>query len=202
MTFNERIRLNNININDEDLLKYINLFYELNDNIFQTHDFKLSFFEIVTLISFKYFFDSNVDIMIIEVGIGGRLDATNILDYDVSLITSIGLDHMKQLGNTIEEITSEKLGILKPNGYLISSVEGSIKELMINKCQSLNAKSTFIDPKKIESLTNNRFIYLDNEFKLNLLGDYQRTNALIAFYAIKYLYNFEDNKIIKIFRNH
>ena len=66
-----------------------------------------------------YFEQKEVDVIVMEVGIGGLLDATNILNYDLSLITSIGFDHMKQLGNTLESIASNKLGILKPENHLI-----------------------------------------------------------------------------------
>ena len=71
------------------------------------------FFELLTLMSFIYFQEKSVDVMVIEVGLGGLLDATNVLNYDLSLITSIGFDHMKQLGYTLESIASNKLGILK-----------------------------------------------------------------------------------------
>lgn len=201
VVFNERIRINNINISNEDLLTYINYFYDLNETIFNKYNYKLSFFEIVTLISFKYFYDNNVDAIVIEVGIGGRLDATNILNYDVSIITSIGLDHMQQLGNSLEEIASEKLGILKENGYLISCVNNDLKDLMIDYANNVNAKYLFIDTNNIVNIDNNTFKYLNNEFKISLLGDYQKNNALLAYSAIKYLYNLNDIDIIEPLSN-
>ncbi|HHX78398.1 MAG TPA: bifunctional folylpolyglutamate synthase/dihydrofolate synthase, partial [Acholeplasmataceae bacterium] len=137
--FNERVKINNLDINDNDLLKYINYFYDFNEALYLKNNVKLSFFEILTLLSFKYFKDNNVDVMLIEVGIGGRLDATNIINYDVSIITSIGFDHMQQLGDTLESIAYEKVAILKKHGYLITNVNESLKKLMINYSKDLNA---------------------------------------------------------------
>lgn len=196
ITFNERVRINNNNISDEDLLKYINFFYDFNLELFNKYQFNLSFFELVTLLSFKYFYDNEISVIVIEVGIGGRLDATNILNYDVSIITSIGLDHIAQLGNTLESIANEKLGILKRNNYLISAVDIPLKTQMINYANKLKVKHLFIKKRDIFPITPNKFFYLDKEFELGLLGDYQRTNALIAYYAIKHLYDLPDDKII------
>ena len=94
VVFNERIKINNENIKDSDLLNYINYFYQFNLELYALNNIKLSFFEILTLLSLKYFHDNNVDVIIMETGIGGRLDATNILNYDASIITSIGFDHV------------------------------------------------------------------------------------------------------------
>lgn len=196
VTFNERIRVNNINISDDDLLANINYFYNLNEELFIKYEYRLSFFEIITLMSFKYFSDSKVDVIVIEVGIGGRLDATNILEYDVSIITSIGLDHMTQLGDTLELIANEKLGILKPHGYLVSAVEAPIKNQMINYANKLKVKYKFIKNRDIFALTPNSFYYLDQLFEVGLLGDYQRKNALLAYYVVKHLFNISDDKII------
>jgi len=100
--FNERIAINHEMINDEKLLMYANEMYQFNEHFHQTFGEPLPFFELITLIALRYFLDENVDIIIIEVGVGGLLDATNVFNYDVSLITNIGFDHMKQLGSTLE----------------------------------------------------------------------------------------------------
>lgn len=199
--FNERIRINNKNISNETLLEYINFFYNFNDNLMEDFGYHLSFFELVTMISFKYFFDNKVEAIVIEVGIGGRLDATNILNYDVSIITSIGLDHMAQLGNTLESITNEKLGILKNNGYLVSAVELPLKTQMINYANKLKVKHVFVRGRDIFPVDPNTFYYLDKNIELGLLGDYQRTNSLLAYYAIKYLYNLSDESILLGLKN-
>ena len=95
---NDRIRINNVYISDEELLEYGNRFYTL------IEENELSMFEIDTLIAIYYFCEKNVDIALFEVGLGGRLDATNVILPLVSLITSIGYDHMDILGHTLEEI--------------------------------------------------------------------------------------------------
>lgn len=187
--FNERVKINNLDINDNDLLKYINYFYDFNEALYLKNNVKLSFFEILTLLSFKYFKDNNVDVMLIEVGIGGRLDATNIIDYDVSIITSIGFDHMQQLGDTLESIAYEKVAILKKHGYLITNVNESLKKLMINYSKDLNATIKFIDNDAIKVINNYEFKYLNQDYIINLLGDYQRSNAVLAIEAAKYLFN-------------
>ena len=79
-----------------------------------------SFFEVLTALAFLYFAEQKIDIAVLEVGLGGRLDATNIVDPLLSIITDIALDHQDYLGNTIAEITREKAGILRPNGTLIT----------------------------------------------------------------------------------
>ena len=119
--FNERIKVNNENINDDDLLNLINEIYNFNELLFDKEGYHLSFFELLTLMAFKYFSELKLDVIIMEIGIGGRLDATNIINYDATIITSIGLDHIKVLGSTIEEIAKEKLGALKRGGILIAN---------------------------------------------------------------------------------
>jgi len=194
--FNERIRINNNLISDDDLLAYINYFYEFNESLYQTNNFKLSFFELLTLISLKYFSDKNVDIILMEVGIGGKLDSTNILNYDVSIITSIGYDHMDKLGYSLEEIADEKLAIVKPGGFLLSGVDSFLKTRFINYANKIKAKFKFIKARDIFPYSKNEFFYKDKLYKLSLLGDYQRTNALLADNALRYLYNFDDNQIL------
>lgn len=201
VVFNERIKINNENIKDSDLLNYINYFYQFNLELYALNNIKLSFFEILTLLSLKYFHDNHVDVIIMETGIGGRLDATNILNYDASIITSIGFDHVEQLGDTLEKIASEKVHILKENGYLIAAVSEEIKLQYSLYARNINAQIKFIDDNSINLIDNNTFKYLNNTYKINLLGDYQRMNSVLAINAAKYLYNIDDNIIEKALIN-
>ncbi|MBU4486797.1 MAG: bifunctional folylpolyglutamate synthase/dihydrofolate synthase, partial [Candidatus Delongbacteria bacterium] len=105
--FNERIKIDDIEISDEDLAEYI-IFFK--DGI---EKFNCTFFEANTAIVFKYFLDKNVDVAVIETGLGGRFDSTNIVTPIVSVITGIDFDHQKQLGNSIVQIAREKAGIIK-----------------------------------------------------------------------------------------
>ncbi len=119
LSFNERIRVNSKKISNN----YIKAF--LNDNIRIIKKIKPSFFEVNTAIAFKYFADKKVDAAVVECGLGGRLDSTNILKPDVSVITQIGMDHMQYLGNTLKQIAYEKIGIVKPGTPVIVSDNNS-----------------------------------------------------------------------------
>ena len=105
--FSERIRINGKPVSQEYVVKFV----EDSRNFFES--INASFFEITTAMAFKYFADNNVDIAVVEVGLGGRLDSTNIITPLVSLITNISLDHTDMLGSTLEQIAMEKAGIIK-----------------------------------------------------------------------------------------
>ena len=109
MDFRERIRVNGIPVSEEYVVDFVNKGKELFDSL------QPSFFEIATAMAFKYFSDSEVDIAVIEVGLGGRLDCTNIITPLVSVITNISLDHTQLLGSSLEQIAMEKGGIIKPD---------------------------------------------------------------------------------------
>lgn len=110
--FRERIKINGEMIPEE----YVIGFVEQNQEVFTA--VKPSFFEMTVAMAFKYFADAEVDIAVIEVGLGGRLDSTNIITPLVSVITNISFDHMALLGNTLPEIATEKAGIIKPESRL------------------------------------------------------------------------------------
>lgn len=107
--FSERIRINGCVISEKRAERLLDLVY----------DAKLSFFDCLTLMAFLYFAEEKVDIAVIETGLGGRFDATNVINPILSVITSIGFDHKAILGNTLEEIALEKGGIVKPNAPLV-----------------------------------------------------------------------------------
>lgn len=109
LTFNERIRVNLIPIDDEDLCHAFHTIDLMREHI------SLSYFEFATLAALLYFRQQNIEVMILEVGLGGRLDATNIIDSDVAIITTIDYDHQEYLGNTLEAIAYEKAGIIREN---------------------------------------------------------------------------------------
>ena len=109
--FNERIRYNGLSISDEDLLKYGNIIYSNFSKWQEELGETPAFFEFVTLICFLYFKNiTDLDVLILEVGIGGRLDSTNVVDSLISAVTSISFDHMNLLGNTLEDILTEQKG--------------------------------------------------------------------------------------------
>ena len=107
VNFNERIVLDRQEISDEDIVKYYNIVKEKID------DLPATFFEVTTAIMFLYFAEKQIDYLVLEVGLGGRYDATNVVDPELSIITSISMDHVNILGNTLYEIAREKAGIIK-----------------------------------------------------------------------------------------
>src|SRR3989339_24301 len=180
--FNERIRFQFKEIKDDELFELIKIIYEFNLTYEKTMGEFLSFFELLTLMSLLYFSNKKVDVMIMEVGLGGLLDATNVLDYNLSLITSIGFDHMKQLGNTLESISFNKLGILKPDNHLITTVDPSLHAYFKDYVLHVPATAeyyTFSDIKKLSDLPL-AFSYLNKTYELPLIGDYQILNALLS----------------------
>ena len=105
--FRERIKINGKMIPEEQVIDFVSV------NKKEFEKIKMSFFEMTVAMSFQYFSENKVDIAIIECGLGGRLDSTNIITPEISVITNIGLDHTNLLGNTLEEIATEKAGIIK-----------------------------------------------------------------------------------------
>lgn len=188
--FNERIKLNNENINDFDLLTQLNKIYVLNEQYKSETGETLSFFELLTLAAFNYFNQKNVDVMVIEVGIGGLLDSTNIINYDASVITNIGFDHMKQLGYTLESIASNKLGILKSGNQLFTTVSSELHDFFIKYCKSNNISYKIIAENEIESISDypNVMKYNQEVYKLSLLGIHQKQNASLAIAVVKFLF--------------
>lgn len=200
LRFNERIRLDFIPIDDEKLLLLINQIYAFNQSFEASYGESLSFFELLTLMAFIHYANEKVDVMVIEVGLGGRLDATNILNYDLSLITSIGMDHMKQLGDTLESIADNKLGILKKGNHLITTVDESLHPQFVSHANAVGATLDCIDLKAIEKISDLplRFSYQNDSYELNLIGEFQLNNAALAIAAIHYLFPIIDTKTIQI----
>lgn len=141
---NERICINNIPISDKESEELLELLDKKVQQYNQTHKNLVTYFEVVTALAFLYFAKKKCDIMIIETGLGGLLDSTNIVSSSLSMITSIGYDHMAILGNTIEEITKQKAGIIKPDGHTIfvKQEEPMVNKIIQNRCQERNSRNT------------------------------------------------------------
>lgn len=160
--FTERIKVNGKEADREFVYQFIQKLKKLPKEI------QPSFFEFTTIMAFEYFSQQNVDYAIIEVGLGGRLDSTNIIHPIVTAITNIALDHQNILGNTLEEIAAEKAGIIKKHTPIISGVEEqSIKKIIQDKANSLDAP--FIDAPTI-----------DYELESDLMGNYQQKNGKVV----------------------
>ncbi|QVK20164.1 bifunctional folylpolyglutamate synthase/dihydrofolate synthase [Mycoplasmatota bacterium] len=183
VVFNERITYNNQYISDKDFIKYINTI-KLG---LLTTDLKISFFEILTIIAFLYFQDMEVDYAIIETGMGGRLDSTNVIDKEVAVITNVGFDHMETLGDTIEKIAKEKLGIVRTN--LVTSVSKELRPFVTDYCKVRNVDLVFTDEVYSVSVSDSStsFIYKNFDVKLSMLGEHQASNASLAIETLLYL---------------
>jgi dihydrofolate synthase/folylpolyglutamate synthase len=157
--FRERIKIDGVEVTEEFVCEFINQ----NKTFFESQD--ISFFEMSVGMAFDYFAKEKIDIAIIEVGMGGRLDATNIIKPIVSVITNIGFDHTQFLGNTIEAIASEKSGIIKPNiPVVIGEYTAETKAVFL--AQALQNKSKLYFASDLISTT----------YPSDLLGDYQVPN--------------------------
>ncbi len=202
VSFNERIAINGEYISDDDLLRLINEIYVLFEEVKIKYSEIITFFELTTLISFIYFKQKKPDFVIYEVGLGGRLDATNIVVPEITVITTIGFDHMNVLGNTIEKIALEKLGIVKEDIPLVTAItQDSLKELFANYCKKHNSKVYFINDDDIESVKFEKlttFKYKGESYGISLIGYHQIRNAVLALETIEIMHK---NDIVSIQTN-
>ena len=171
-SFTERIRINGIEIPESDVVQFI----QENQTFLENQ--KLSFFEMTVGMAFDYFAKQKVDIAIIEVGLGGRLDSTNIIQPEISVITNIGYDHMQFLGETLPEIAFEKAGIIKQDTpVIIGERQEEVENVFLKKSKQMNAQISFASD-SFEDLTT------------DLLGNYQKKNANTAVSVIHKLKGF------------
>ena len=122
MTFKERFTFNGELISDEDLLSIVEEMVHVNEYMEQTEFGRLVFFELYTVMMAIYFKMKKPDVCLIEVGIGGRRDCTSVIEGQISIITTIGLDHSDKLGNTVEEVAAEKAGLIKRGTQVVTGL--------------------------------------------------------------------------------
>ncbi|NRA91751.1 MAG: bifunctional folylpolyglutamate synthase/dihydrofolate synthase [Psychroserpens sp.] len=168
--FRERIKINGKPVSKQFVIGFI----KRHSDFFQ--ETKLSFFEMTVGMAFDYFAKQKVDIAIIEVGLGGRLDSTNIITPELSVITNIGFDHMKFLGNTLESIATEKAGIIKRNiPVVIGEYQQETTPFFNTKAEEKNSKIYFAQE------------YIKEHYPSDLRGNYQSKNIKTAVQAIHVL---------------
>lgn len=177
--FRERIRVNGKMIPQAEVIDFIDRYRKLN------FCGKPSFFELTSTMAFDYFSKCNVDVAVIEVGLGGRLDSTNIITPSMCVITNISLDHMQFLGNTTTLIAKEKAGIIKPGvPVVIGESQGAVRQVFADKAHSVNAPITFADD--VQRIMSNslssegRMVLHTTEhgtIENELIGEYQIKNA-------------------------
>lgn len=213
--FRERIRLNGEMIPEENVVSFIAEHKE------QFEKMELSFFEMTVGMAFDYFAKEKVDIAIVEVGMGGRLDSTNLITPELSVITNIGLDHVKFLGDTMEKIAGEKAGIIKPSiPVVIGETQPETHQVFEDKaseCQSpiyfadqiFDCNKIHIESKLVQKfdIWKNSELYLE-AIDIPLMGNYQKKNLTTVICALDLLrekFNLSEDDIregiAKVIRN-
>ena len=187
LEFNERMRVNGKNIDKDTLARLTERAKAVAEKMADSP----TEFELITAIAFLYFKEEKCDVVVLEVGMGGRLDATNIIGKPhLAIITGIALDHTAFLGDTIEMIAAEKAGIIKESSVALWGGESKVAEAVIekevSKKQSILCKTDYSELNiKAYDLSGTTFDYRDREdIKISLLGSYQPRNAAIVLDAV------------------
>ena len=191
--FNERIRVNHQEILDEEIEELTSIMEPIVTKYNQTHEVHVTLFEIETAMALLYFVKNKCDIVVLETGLGGLVDCTNVVAPILSIITSIGYDHMDILGNTLEEIAIQKAGIIKENSETIFvEQEESVNNIIRNTCKEKNNTPHLIkkDAWSNVSLKDEEQVFNYKNYKqigINLKGNKQVPNACIVLEALEVL---------------
>lgn len=201
--FRERIKLDGEYISKKAVVEFVEKYKHEFEKI------KPSFFEITVAMAFDYFAKADVNVAIIETGLGGRLDSTNILRPDISVITNISYDHQQFLGDTLPKIAAEKAGIIKKDtDVIIGETQEEVKNVFIDKAAELNSSIHFADQrfraelKKTTAACSVYNIYRDDTLvypnvKIELFGNFQHKNIATCFQTIEILNNIGVTKMIR-----
>ncbi len=196
--YNERIKINNRDINDKDIVDLFSTIKIKIDEMIEEGYHHPTFFEVTTVIAFLYFYTHQVDVVVLETGLGGRLDPTNIICHPlVSVITWIGLDHNQVLGDHILDIAKEKAGIIKNNcPTVLYPCTSDIYELFYTHCkqkksplyysEKINYNISKKDKKTIEFSIRTKY-YNYKSLSIHTIAEYQIHNASIALLVIEAL---------------
>ncbi len=200
--FNERMQFCGEEISDDELCEITEFIKPHADAMTQNP----TEFELVCAMTFEYFKRKNCDIAIVETGLGGRLDATNIVKSPLcTVIMNIGLDHVNELGDTVEKIALEKAGIIKQNcPTILYSQSQAVHDVIKNVCDEKNSDLTVTDLTKLEVLPHGiegtEFLYKSNKYLTPLLGEHQAKNAIVVLETIEILrnlgYNIPQEKLL------
>lgn len=192
LDFRERIQINNMMISERDVCIYFEKVSDATETLEEEGLGAPSEFEVVTAMSFLYFRDQKVDIAVIEVGIGGLYDATNVILPILSVITSINFDHMNILGSTLESIAKHKAGIMKGSSAVSASQQPEVRKVLKDRAKEVSSNLIFSSSREIQ------FLRLEGVFqivryhlkghdpltvKLSLLGIHQMLNAGVVLHA-------------------
>ncbi len=195
---NERIKINHDDITDQDFIEILNSLVPVITMMEKSRFGKPSHFEITTAIAFLYFYRRRVDIAVIEVGMGGKWDGTNVIDPLVAILTNVGLDHTQVLGKTVEKIAKDKVGIIKKNISVVSAVKKkSVVKIVQAKVKEQDGhlfllQHDFSYTVKAISVKGSTFDYFGRDIyrkvTIPLIGAFQIENAVLAMKAIECLH--------------
>lgn len=192
LDFRERIRVNGIPVSEQYIVDFIEKEHDFIEPLFP------SFFELTTSMAFQYFKEEKVDIAVIEVGLGGRLDCTNIISPILSVITNISYDHMQFLGSTLSAIAGEKAGIIKQGvPVIIGEAVAETKPVFEAKAQDINAPIYFAQDNPYVLSCNADYVYAGCKYQIKGFGQLygelggfcQERNTNTIFYALMQLKN-------------
>lgn len=201
-SYEERFQINEENISKDDLCFYMEQIKKKAEEMVKDGYPHPTMFEIETALSFLYFLDKKVDIVLLETGLGGRLDATNVVEHPIcTIIASIGFDHMQYLGNTLEEIASEKAGIIKEHCPVVAYDNApEVNEVIKKTARQKHCPVTFTNTDQIrilkQSLEGQSFTYRSiggrwyEKIEIPLLGGHQILNAATAIEALEVIKNY------------
>ena len=216
--FRERIRINGEMIAEMEVIQFVEAHQQYIEKL------EPSFFEVTVALAFEYFSANQVEVAIIEVGLGGRLDSTNVIHPELSVISNISYDHMNILGNSLNEIASEKAGIIKYNvPVVISQRQDEVEDIFINKAFEMNSGLTFASDEwnifrsqtqnnssgllKLEirqKTTIDNPVFSFDSLELDLTGSYQVKNLAGVLSAVKHLrlmdYQIDDQDVLSALR--
>ena len=196
--FEERIQINGQNIKKDELARLVTIVAQAVDKVKTMGYEEPTEFEIITCTMFLYFYEQKVDFAVVEVGLGGAQDSTNVMTPLVSVLASISYDHMQILGDTIEKIAGEKAGIIKENVPVVSYMQvPEAMKVIENVCKEKNSKLTVANKDSIKDLENELNSFKQNllittkndEYKisLSLLGVHQKQNCAVVINVIESL---------------
>lgn len=192
--FSERIVVNNEEISEEDVVLLVEKIKPVVDDMIKQNNTP-TFFEVITAMAFQFFSNCTVDFAVVEVGLGGRFDATNVVNPLVSVITNVSLEHTDYLGEDIKSIAFEKAGIIKENAPVVTAAKNDARDVIKKIAKEKNAHTTVIDRNHWQRLSYNmnyqEFLiqgaFNDYTVKTALLGEYQGENIALAVFTIEQL---------------
>lgn len=203
--FRERIRVNGEMIPRENVVEFVEKYKSL------THHLHPSFFELTMMMAFDYFRNAKVDVAVIEVGLGGRLDSTNIITPELCVITNISFDHMQFLGDTLPKIASEKAGIMKHGiPVVIGEAEGDVRKVFEDKSAEVGAPIVFAQDEPAVRTSTRKEDYIEyyttryGKLESELVGECQKHNANTILKAVDLLsgkFNIDNAAVGRAFRN-